>query len=525
MINIKFSKQTKCILLILLVLLNLSMRVPSTPHEIGVDSFTNHIIANSISEFGHLKTLINPLSIFGLYPYSYGSAVHFFLSGISQTATVEMEMATLLFCVICGIFSIFASYLLAGILWENDLFRFIVPFSYSTSPAILQITTWDPSTRGLFVVLLPFFIFLLLKVHENKFKYILLTSIIIILLATTHKLFFTTFPFIISLVFVSMINKINIIYSKNKLLNIIYSKNKLLNISYLIMLLVFFFMPFYTGFLIKWGRYDQLKEIISNNVRYIGIPLIISISGFVYILLKDKKNIKECFFLISLLLLSPFFWELVYGHFITPVFVVILFGISLNNIYQANSRKKYASYLIILILLSSIGFSDFFQHYRLKKSNTNWYLGEETYISGLWIRDNINRNNLIVSNDHLELRKIFSVSEVPSLLEEADDVLLIYGIFNVTKLDIISNSPLTKYFYKDGPFVLNMTDQKEIGWYGNFLQGYDIDSDWGKEIISKFGIDYAVINNNIGDNEFTRSVNNKKDRIYDCGKIIISPLN
>jgi hypothetical protein len=516
MINMKFSKRTKYILLILLVVLNLSMRIPSTPHEIGVDSVTIHIIANSISEFGHLKTMNNLLSIFGFYPYSYASAVQFSLSGISQSTGVtgvEMEKVIWLFLVIIGLLSIFTSYLFAGILYDDDFFKFLVAFGYSTSLGILAFTTWDSSTRGLFIVLLPLFIYILLKIYKNDLKFIILGLILIILLAATHKYVFITIPFIIAIVFISVISKIRFFYVTNKLLNS----------TYLIMFLLFFIMPFLTGFLIKWGRYDQLKQIISNNVRYVGIPLLFSIGGFVYISLKDNKNLKEWFFLISLLLLVPFFWEPVYGHFISIVFMIILFGISLINIYRANTRVKYVSHLIIIILLLSIGFSDFFQHYRLSKSDTKWFLGEESYKSGLWIKDNINRNNLIVSNDHLELRRIFSISEVPSLLVEAEDVMLIYGVFNVTKLDIQTNSPLTTYFYKYGPYTLNRTD-KEIGWYNNFLQGYDIDSDWGREIISEFNIDYALIFKDIGDNQFTLSVENKKERIYDSGKIIIYPL-
>ena len=50
--NCGFSKKIKIKLLFLLFLLNLIIRIPSIPHEKGIDSFFIHSLANSISLFG-----------------------------------------------------------------------------------------------------------------------------------------------------------------------------------------------------------------------------------------------------------------------------------------------------------------------------------------------------------------------------------------------------------------------------------------------------------------------------------------
>ena len=112
----KFSNRSKYILLGLLVLLNIVLRIPSYPHQTGYDSFHTSILANIISLLGHAGWWVHPLSIFGMYPYSYASAVPFMLSGISQLSGLEMEITVLIFDVFVGLLSIFMVYLLAGMI-------------------------------------------------------------------------------------------------------------------------------------------------------------------------------------------------------------------------------------------------------------------------------------------------------------------------------------------------------------------------------------------------------------------------
>lgn len=57
-------------LLMFLVVLNATFRFPTTPHELGVDSFKMHGMANFISANGYVKWIMHLLSLFGLYPKS-----------------------------------------------------------------------------------------------------------------------------------------------------------------------------------------------------------------------------------------------------------------------------------------------------------------------------------------------------------------------------------------------------------------------------------------------------------------------
>ena len=191
------SKRIIYALLTLLIILNLILRLPATPHEIGWDSFTIHALANSISTFGEARWWIHPASIGGFYPYSDPSVVPFILSGISQCTGIDMEWTIWLFSVFLGVFSIFTAYLLAGEIKKgDDIFKFLVAFGFSTSQSMLCSTTWCLSTRGLFFVLLPLFIYLMLKSRTFKLRYGILSLVFFMLLAATHQLFILTIPII-----------------------------------------------------------------------------------------------------------------------------------------------------------------------------------------------------------------------------------------------------------------------------------------------------------------------------------------
>lgn len=186
----KFTKRTCYILIAFLIMLNIVFRYPTTPHETGADSFFIHSLANSITNNGYAKWILHPLSFFGLYPISYASAVPFTLSGMSQTLGVETEISILIFSIIIGVLGTFGAYLLAGEIIDDDRFKVIVAFAFSLSPLILKFTMWTASTRGLFIALLPLFLWCILKSlnKHHKWKYIGLSIFLFVLLGATHRM-------------------------------------------------------------------------------------------------------------------------------------------------------------------------------------------------------------------------------------------------------------------------------------------------------------------------------------------------
>jgi len=523
----RFTKRIKFTLWMGLIALNVILRLPTTPHEIGWDSFTIHILANSVSAFGEARWWANPLSIGGFYPLSYASAVPFILSGISQLTGIDMEWTIWLFCVIIGLFSAFTAYLLAGAIWNNDIFKFLVALGYSTSQGILSFTTWTVTTRGFFIVIAPLFIYTLLKCRTSAVRYGIFTFILFILLTVTHHLFYFTIPLLISYFVVVAFHKLG-----NHIKSIRIPEN-FINTALLASFFVMVSIPFFTRevwttdpSLVRMGinsRYAAISPMLISYVRYIGPLIFFVIGGYFYILLKRGKRFEEWFLLVASISLAPFLYMPTYTTWFIVLFAFLLIGIGLSNVAVIRAytqKKKYIVLLIVVLLLFSASFNGYYQfmHF-LSEPKSYWcerYMEDATYVGGLWIRDNINKN-LFWNNGYIGERA-FAISEVPTLLSGA--VGLTYGFANISELNITKNSPLSTEFYEDGPYVKTPGTPYTLG-YINALGMSEIDSRTGKRLISKYSLSYVIEDEDIRDNVFIRSVHPVKNNVYNNGKIRI----
>lgn len=189
----KLSKRVVIFVLVVLILLNIAIRFPTTPHEIGADSFTMHIYANTIKELDHAPWTFNGLSYFGLYPLSYPTGGPMLLAIVSDLTGMSMEVTIFLISTFLGVISVLMAFMLAGIFLKDGRFKLLVAFGYSTSPLILKFTIWTFSTRGIFLVILPIFLWLFLQYRDRsnypRHYYDILAMIFLIILASVHRMF------------------------------------------------------------------------------------------------------------------------------------------------------------------------------------------------------------------------------------------------------------------------------------------------------------------------------------------------
>lgn len=535
----KFTKRVQLGLFVGLVALNIILRIPTVPHEIGIDSFDLHIWANSVSAFGEARWWAHPLSVVGFYPLSYASAVPFILSGISQCTGMDVELVILLYSFILGFFSIFAAYLLAGVIWNDDLFKFLVAFVFSTSQGILTFSTWTANARTLFVIILPLFIYLLLKARIFKIRYSILTFIILMLLLATHNYIYFIGPIIIAYFVVVVLYKLGK-YIGAKPIKI---PEYIINIAVFASFLVMFSIPFLISRDL-WlsdpetmragvgSRYTLMFFMLSNYVRYIGILIIFVVGGYIYLSLKQGKRFEEWFLLVALVGLAPFLYVSTYMKWFIATFAFLLIGIALANIAagaQINTHtyktkkvknKKVLLASLVVILLSSIIFTGYYQdiHFIVNPPHYDRYMKEQTYIAGMWIRDNIDKNMFY---DHsLTGIRTFAVSEVPTL--QGGAIGLTYGFYkSVTDINISKNSPLSVAFYLQGPISKTPHTQYIEGDI-YYLSRSEIDSYYGKRFIHKYNLSYVIEDEGISDSVFIRSVHQEKSNLfYDNGKIRI----
>ena len=528
-----FSKRLWLLLWICLILLNVIMRYPITPHEIGNDSFVMHSIANSISTFGHAEWWIHPLSIVGLYPYSTASALPFYLSGVSQSMHLDMEWTIWVVLLSFGIFSAFTAYLMAGAIKDDEVFKFITALVYLTSPGIFIFTTRDASGRGLFMVLLPLFIYFLIKSRFFELKYGIFTVIFFLLLMATHNLIFFVIPIIVSFGIALTIKNI----SKSKYMAIpITIQKRQTNIFMSVLLLIIFIIVFVESFIIfsdmavrqtQPTAMDSISAWFTSvgfsYARYIGVLGIFAIIGFMSLLVRHDKSFEEWFLVLLILFLIPLLPAVTYAKYFILPFAALLISDGITSLITGATRRKTTLFIMIAFLVLSVGIAEFYQFGRTdigdRAGYTTYWAEENTVTASAWIKTCTDKP--VYSDSGVLSRRVLAYSGT-AMLSETDVVNVIQGNVNKDGLIVSMRSPILVTFYSQGPFKIE--NASESSWYWHKLRSVGYDSKWGKRIISKFNLNYYVRDERINQNIFSRSVDQQKPKLYDNGAVSIWDL-
>ncbi|WP_154717755.1 hypothetical protein [Methanolobus vulcani] len=503
---------TKIILLSLLVILNIILRIPSIPHEKGGgDSFFIHALSNSLSYFGEANWWVNWLSSLGLYPYSYASSVPFALSATTQLfgfVGINSEKAVLIFSLIFGVFSVFTSFIFAGILFKKFLPKFIMAFFFSLSQGIMIFSTWELSARGPFMIFLPLFLFILLKEMPYT-KKVPLFAFIFLFMAFTHHYFYFLLP--ISVIYLVL----KIIYGSSQLKAYL----KYLDYLFPIILLVAITFPFFTRTLITAGsRYSWIINVVVINLRYIGPIFIFIISGVLYSLLNMKKTFSEYFMLLAFLMLLPFSYSQTYGIYIILCFSIYFISVGFYNLFLV--KNPHISHLkllfIIFLLISFVSFSSFYNHTRTGSSQDYWYMQDSTYQSSVWTNQHIS-DGLRGFGNSGETWKLLASSDAHPILPTGGAVILAYKLINGTELPVIKISPTSSSYYFDGPYVLEQGNDI-WGLFNWLLERVNIDGGNEMAIIDRFNLTYFVEDTHNYE-PLVASISSSKDKVYSNGRI------
>lgn len=497
----------------LLILLNIILRFQSASHEIGFDSFGVHILANSLSEYGYAKWILNPLSIFGLYPLSYASSVPFVISGSSQITGMEMEKVIFIYTISIGILSILTAYIFANALYpENDVFKFISAAIFSTSPAILTYSTWSIPTRGLLIILAPLLLYLILNVTKSL-KFVFLTFVLAVFLFATHHMFYFIIPSFFAFV-IALILKLD----KHEL-----RKKKLEKVTpfvFIISFLMMFSIPFCTGKFLDVSRYSP---IYISYTRYIGILIPFSVSGLIYLIFKSRKIFTELFLLLNLIFLTPFIYKQTYLKWYIPVLISPLIAIGLINLINSAFSKKTLA--VSILLLSSVIFSGYYQFlhdYDYSSPFNERSIEHSTFLTGDWIKNNIQTS--VLSNDELfALRLLATAEKVHQPTSSAmNNFIYDFAESNLSNFEYYSIES-EEFFYSTGKGIQDMGQTR---WY---------DFNQMKVNYQDFGISYFVENTkSYGNLAWTHQSEPSKllhkaytdsDLIYDTGTAKIWNLN
>ncbi len=457
----RFSLKSKIGLMALLIVFNMILRIPWVPHELGIDSFVVHSLANSITKFGEARWWLHPASIVGSYPYSEPSSVAFLLSGVAQISGVDTETAILLYNFILTFASIFFAYLMAGAIWDNDLFKFLVAFLFSTSQGIVTFSTWTVHSRTLFVMIFPLFIYILLKLRgAGKLRFGSLALLMFVLLAATHHYIYFVIPIIASF-FGSIVLYRTYLWAKKS--NRINDPDVVLGGLLLATFLVMFIVPFFTRTFMDTdprggeSRYGWMIVMIESYTRYIGPSILFTVSGYFYLIGKKEKTFGEIFMLLLIASIAPLLYNQTYTKWFIIIFAAVFGGIGLNNIVSLDihllgGRRKTRALLSFLMIF--VLFVGYFQFLHFLNDPKPRFMAETTYDAGTWIKNTVDRRTITYRNPV----RLISVAEVP-VISAMGSVNLAYGFADPTKIIVKqTHTPTSLKFYTGDPYKLASKD-------------------------------------------------------------------
>ena len=465
----KLSNKITLELFVLLIILNIILRLQVVSNEIGHDSFLVHMMANSISEFGCAKWVLHPNSFLGMYAYSDVSAVPFFISGICQSTGIEMKWVIFLYCAMLGLLSMLTAHLMAGAIMDDDVFKLLAAFAYSTSPAVLGYSTLTIPARGLFVVLAPLLVYMLLKCR-GYVRLIPLVIFFTVFLYATHHLIYFFFPAFFALFvlfmlfklkkFIESVNiplrfvpyarvsklvvtdentwvgtrlKINLVARFGEIIKLRDDrrigelKSKLHLLISIAGFAAMFSIPFFFHKFIECSVYSPVYE---SYVRYVGVLVIPAVGGLVYIIFKYDKSFSEWFLLLSMIFLTALIYEQTYMKGFLPIFVVPFIAIGLVNILRS-TRRKYAATAVFVFLLISMSFSGYYQflHFSPTHGVHSRYMSDSTGTAGNWMKDCVTGS--AISNDRFFGIRMAAASETTHHLVPFTVLDLTYGFVTV----------------------------------------------------------------------------------------------
>lgn len=330
----------------------------------------------SIETNGWAKWTLHPLSYFGMYPFSYPSAVPFMLSEISLITGISGEyailLASFLFGLLCSLFMFIFLHQASGD-WRIGIAG---AFFYSLSPSIVNLSWWSASTRNLFLVLLPLMLWAILKTYNERkkithlLKNLMILVLIFIIFMSSHRLSIFIVPIIIAFITAHLLVKIDILrlsrsLSKHKHLFRYSMGFAIISVMGCIVVVQYTdFFDFYTN--IRWemirnyGMQDSLMEYLYNHGKAysqsIGIGIIFLPIGLFLVISKIRKNLMDIVLLllfilsISILIVPTYATDYIIP---TGVFFIGTGAIALfSRLWRF--KKELAASVIVAFVLSTI---------------------------------------------------------------------------------------------------------------------------------------------------------------------------
>ncbi len=400
---------------------------PTHPFPGGIDEMNYLNLANTFVYYGNFKTLIHPLSAWGIYPFSPVPGTSILLgNGMLLTRINHLDIV-MIYNYILGTLAILSMFALLFKIKKDFRFAMVGTFIFIFTPRLMEFFLFSLGARGLFHMMTPTFILLAIMYIQNKDekKYLWLAIVTFFTISTIHLNFLFLIPFIyamgVSILLINMKFQRHLRKLKspilNKLVNSRFSKTlfwiSVVTVIFLSLLAIAEFVPSHkfnlrileeTGFF-KGG---SNMEIMANvGVSMLGGSsfgvLMFGTLGFLAAFTIKRKEPVEYLLIIAAIASIPLALTSFYFRPFVVLYTSIFAAYGFIWIVKQNIpfKKIVVPILVIVMIIGSFAFINS----RLPKGygardvssrqpeplhrHLDYYINYETYNAGLHLKYNL----------------------------------------------------------------------------------------------------------------------------------------
>ena len=433
----KDSKLSKKTSLILLGLLTLVFRFPITESPTGADNFYYISAVKSILNQGEIFWAENLLSFYGLFPGTTPLGSLILGTTVIEITGLPVHNYHLIHSISLSLISTFGFFLLSGEFTTNYKSRWFSSLAFSLAPRFLTFSMWRFSLRFSLIALLPFFIWLLLRIVNKKYgrnprKLLLLLIIFTLILPSMHRMALLL-PGIFLSFFISILlwqwqeNALNRERAGRQIFMLILSLG-----SYLFYLQYLDFSPYSPDDDLIGVYYLNDGTILSNIVNLafyylinVGPIMFLSLVGIVFWVQEGRVPLSYMFSFTLLALTLFAISDLIYIPYLFTFFILLFVapGVDffIDNLQDYKSRL--GAFLIFLLLLT-VTFSSLDLSYRVGAHEKedfyySYNIRESSISTGLWVNENF-YSEIIESNDQKRPRRVVAYTDSINLADAGE---------------------------------------------------------------------------------------------------------
>jgi len=487
------SRKITAILLFTMGLISIAMRYPNINGEHGNDGMGVHWLANVIVINGYNPLILDPLSYFGMYPFSSPFAVQTLLATIHLVTGVEISTIVLFIGHAFGLYGIAMAFMLGKAFNKKNQFAIAAVLLYITSFYFIDYTFWQISTRGPFMALFITLVFLLFRFEvTGKKRYVFMLILQYIILMATHRMV----AFVIPTIFVPYVIYKLYCYLKTKIEISNTLPRKYHNPIFAAVIAIPFIMSVYFPELFSlmgltleplWikERFNifVISKILNIAFTYVSlnILLLFSVIGVVYLVSKEKRQSKETLLLTMLPIQGIFIIN--YEYFM-PIFMpflsllgaagIIQFARYVNNKHPGTSIK-----CLIIIILIAVPYTAF-----VRELNTNisaergnhpeiegFGIAQETRNTAFWIENSIKITDRTIDNNPKSYQLI-TITEM-RIMEDVD-IVMTHQDGELKEAITIQQFPFFDIFFNQRGYHYGGNVEDWFGTYDRINSGYHI---------------------------------------------------